>query len=93
MSAPGDTIRTAAGKRSVAKSRPRGAPATARPVERAGRTLSAHTIETLKAMLGHFDAGRGICQELLDAHDAGAADEAAAEQMAKLMRQWSHALH
>jgi hypothetical protein len=93
MSEPGNIIRTAAGKRAVAKARPHSAPAKARPVERAGRVLSADTVAKLKTMLAHTDAARAICQELLDAHAAGVADEAAAKQSEELTQQWSHALH
>ena len=93
MSAQGDIIRAAAGKRAVAKARPHGAPAKVRPVKRSGRVLSADTIAKLKIMLGHANDARAICQELLDAHDAGVADEAAAKQFSELMQQWSHALH
>ena len=93
MTAEGDAIRAAVGKRAVAKARPPSASARVRPVERAGRTLSAHTIETLKAMLVHFDAGRGICQELLDMHAGAADNEAASRRFTELMKQWSHALH
>ena len=93
MSAEGDVIRTAAGKRAVAKARPPGARATARPIERAGRMLSQDTISKLQEMMAHINTSKALLQSILDEAQAMLDANESGEKFARLMKQWDHALH
>jgi hypothetical protein len=93
MSEQGNIIRTAAGKRAVAKARPPSAPARARPVERSGRMLSQDTISKLQEMMAHINSAKAILQSILDEAQAMLDANESGEKFAELMKQWSHALH
>ena len=76
----------------VAKARTASAPATPRTSSREDVVLPPDVLVKLQHMLGHLDAARNSCQGMINEAQSMIAENAA-DELAKLVREWARGLH